>query len=227
MYLRSQKNAFEQVKHVLFKKSEEEKQLRFFSPTNMEDCSTVGIKISHISGTNPLFVDKFPKGALKVTSKAIDYARLISRVHPSVKEDVEKYIQQIVEEKRVVDKRTITELLGEIKSLNAKNSSIEDFGNFIHSNFDHSSNHINEDDSVDEISEVRNASKSAPSSKKQNSVALKKKNSKLSADDDHNDSNKFSMIFSFLLGCAVMLLCIFFESIRNLRRIEDDTGSSI
>lgn len=228
-----EKNAFEQEKHTLFKNSEEDKQLRFLSPltlktSKIQESNSAEIEVSRISGTNPIFDDKVTKGALKVklASESVDYAQLISRVHPSIKEDVEKYIDQVVEERRTVDKKTIRQLLDEIKTLNTKICSVEEFGNFIHLDFDRSVHDIKEMDSVVDDSKVRNTLRLVPSDKKENVVALKKKEPKQIANDNKNDSNKFALLLSFLLGCLVMLLCIFLDSFRNLRRIEDGTVSS-
>lgn len=184
--------------------------------------------MSRISGTNPIFDDKVTKGALKVklASESVDYAQLISRVHPSIKEDVEKYIDQVVEERRTVDKKTIRQLLDEIKTLNTKICSVEEFSNFIHLDFDRSVHDIKEMDSVVDDSKVQNTLRLVPSDKKENVVALKKKVPKQIANDNKNDPNKFALLLSFLLGCLVMLLCIFLDSFRNLRRIEDGTVSS-
>jgi hypothetical protein len=141
---------------------------------------------------------------------------LISRVQPGLKDDVEKYIHQTVEDKRAVDRKTIRELLEEMNLLNAKISSIEEFSSFINSDFDKSANTVAETlkECKDNIGVREKNNYSYYTSNRDSSKDFPKNNRVILS---NTSPSRFSLFTSFLLGCIVMLLCIFIDGVRNLQ----------
>ena len=185
-----------------------------FDFTHRSSTSGEGVDMKFME-INPLAKrqenSKSPEENLDV-SRNMD--RFLSRLTPSMREDVESYVAFIVDEKRSVDRRTIRELVEELNNLTVKVEGIHGFNEFVSgSGGDLKDVDVTDgDDDNDDNDDDNN-----------NNVFMKKSNrseegrieSLESSSDGSGKGKTSSALWSFMYGAICMLICVYIEHLRS------------
>ena len=160
---------------------------------------------------NPLAIrqghTKSPDGKHDVARNVKDF---LSRLTPSMREDVESYTDYVVDEKRSIDRQTIRELLEEVKNLTQKVEGIQGFNDFV------SGSHMtyNGDPDSDDQIEAAVASDSVDNVSKGDTNELSiNDTSKGSGKDKSKAASR--ALWSFMCGAICMLICVYIEHLRS------------
>merc|ERR1711916_48492 len=145
-------------------------------------------------------------------SRNID--RFLQKLTPSMRQDVESYVDFMVDDKRSVDRQTIRELVEEVKHLTSKVEGIHGFNEFVSGSNVTETEKFDTNDKEATGNDVHNDNAVNDVIREPNNMPLAGGNK--SGSKNRKDAESTSKaLWSFMYGAICMLICVYIEHLRS------------